>query len=78
MDIPYIKMSSVILFSKSYAPVTDVERVLVGGSTTDYYRVSFDANYSRDLQFDGAEYGEFVAHPKNKNNRRLYIISNNF
>jgi hypothetical protein len=51
---------------KSYAPITDVERVLVGGSTTDYYRVSFDANYSRDLQFDGAKYGEFVSHPKTK------------
>ena len=54
------------LINKSYAPITDVERVLVGGATTDYYRISFDANYNRDLQFDGAEYGEFVAYPKTK------------
>ena len=54
------------LINKAYAPITDVERVIVGGASTDYYRLSFDANYSRDLQFDGAEYGEFVAHPKTK------------
>jgi len=54
------------LINKSYAPITDVERVLVGGATTDYYRISFDANYNRDLQFDGAEYGGFVAYPKTK------------
>ena len=54
------------LINKSYAPITDVERVFVGGATTDYYRISFDANYNRDLQFDGAEYGEFVAYPKTK------------
>ena len=54
------------LINKAYAPITDVERVLVSGASTDYYRLSFDANYSRDLQFDGAEYGEFVAHPKTK------------
>ena len=54
------------LINKAYAPITDVERVIVGGATTDYYRLSFDANYARDLQFDGAEYGEFVAHPKTK------------
>jgi len=51
---------------KSYAPVVDVERILVGGATTDYYRISFDANYSRDLQYEGAEYGKFVSHPKTK------------
>jgi hypothetical protein len=54
------------LINKSYAPVTNVERIIVGGASTDYYQVSFDANYSRDLQYDGAEYGEFVAHPKTK------------
>jgi len=54
------------LINKSYAPITDVERVLVGGATTDYYRISFDANYNRDLQFDGVKYGEFVAYPKTK------------
>ena len=54
------------LIYKSYAPVTDVERVIVGGASTDYYRVSFDANYSRDGLYDGAEYGKFVSHPKTK------------
>jgi len=54
------------LIYKSYAPIVDVERIIVGGATTDYYKVSFDANYSRDLQYDGAEYGKFVSHPKTK------------
>jgi hypothetical protein len=54
------------LINKAYAPITDVERVIVGGASTDYYKLSFDANYARDLQFQGAEYGEFVAHPKTK------------
>lgn len=51
---------------KSYAPVVDVERIVVGGATTDYYRISFDANYNRDLRIDGSEYGRFVSHPKTK------------
>lgn len=54
------------LINKAYAPITNVERILVSGASTDYYQVSFDANYSRDLQYQGAEYGEFVAHPKTK------------
>lgn len=51
---------------KSYAPVVDVERIIVGGATTDYYKISFDANYNRDLKIDGSEYGRFVSHPKTK------------
>ena len=51
---------------RSYAPIVNVERILVGGASTDYYKVSFDANYDRDLQFEGAEYGSFVAYPKTR------------
>ena len=51
---------------KSYAPIVRVERILVGGASTDYYKVSFDANYNRDLQYDGAEYGSFVSYPKTR------------
>ena len=54
------------LINKAYAPITQVERVIVSGASTDYYRLSIDANYSRDLQFNGASYGEFIAHPKTK------------
>lgn len=54
------------IIDKSYAPITDVERILVSGASTDYYRISFDANYSRDLQYSGAEYGRFVSHPRTK------------
>ena len=54
------------IITKAYAPITNVERIIVGGASTDYYQVSFDANYSRDLQYDGAEYGEFASHPKTK------------
>jgi hypothetical protein len=52
--------------NKAYAPITDVERVIVSGASTDYYRVSFDANYSRDLKFEGSVYGTFVAQAKTK------------
>ena len=51
---------------KSYAPVVDVVRVLVSGASTDYYKVSIDAGYNRDLSVDGAEYGSFVSYPKTK------------
>lgn len=54
------------IIQKSHAPITEVRDVSVGGASTQYYCVSFDANYNRDLQFDGSEYGEFVAHPKTK------------
>ena len=54
------------LIEKAYAPIVNVERIIVGGASTDYYKVSFDANYSRDVQFQGAEYGSFAAHPKTK------------
>lgn len=51
---------------KSYAPIVDVERIIVGGASTDYYKLSFDANYNRDLTYEGAAYGNFVAYPKTK------------
>jgi len=51
---------------KSYAPIVDVERVLVSGASTDYYKISIDANYNRDVSVDGAEYGSFVSYPKTK------------
>ena len=54
------------IITKAYAPITNVERIIVGGASTDYYKVSFDANYSRDVQYDGAEYGDLLAHPKTK------------
>lgn len=51
---------------KSYAPIVDAQEVVVSGASTDYFKISFDANYDRDLQYRGAEYGSFVSYPKTK------------
>ena len=52
--------------NKAYAPVTRVEKVNVGIGTTDYYQLSLDSGYDRDIRVDGAIYGKFSIHPKTK------------
>ncbi len=52
-------------YTKSYAPVTNVE-TLITKSGTKYYKLSLDAGYSRDISVDGSVYGEFKIHPKTK------------
>ena len=53
---------------KSYAPVTRVEKVLPSPDAdgNDYYRISIDAGYDRDVEFQGATYGTFSVHPTTK------------
>ena len=47
---------------EAYASVTDVEKISIG--TTEYYKLSFDADFSKDLVLDGTLYGDFSVHPK--------------
>jgi len=49
---------------KAYAPVTKIEKVYAGVSTNNYYTISLDADYDRDIRVRGAIYGEFSIHPK--------------
>jgi hypothetical protein len=50
----------------AYAPVAKVEKVSTGIQTSNYYKVSIDANYDRDIIVKGALYGDFTAHPHTK------------
>ena len=52
-------------FTKAYAPITNVEKI-TSKNGKQYYKLSTDAGYSRDISFDGALYGEFKAHPQTK------------
>jgi YHYH protein len=48
---------------KAYAPVGKVEKIQAGLSTANYYKLSFDANYNRDISVSGSIYGDFTVHP---------------
>jgi hypothetical protein len=52
-------------FTKAYAPITKVERIQSKGGK-EYYKLSIDASYDRDIRVDGALYGEFKIHPQTK------------
>ena len=52
-------------YTKSYAPITNVE-TLITKFGEKYYKLSVDAGYSRDIIVDGSIYGEFSIHPKTK------------
>jgi hypothetical protein len=51
---------------KAFAPITKVEKLNVGINTTEYYQLSLDSGYDRDIDVDGAIYGKFSVHPKTK------------
>jgi hypothetical protein len=51
---------------KAYAPVGKVEKIATGLSTANYYKLSFDANYNRDISVSGSIYGNFTVHPYSK------------
>jgi hypothetical protein len=52
-------------FSKAYAPITKVEKI-ISKDAKEYYRLSFDSGYDKDIVFDGALYGQFKVHPQTK------------
>ena len=52
-------------FEKAYASIGNVEKI----STKDgkeYYKLSIDFDYSKDIEIDGASYGKFKVHPQTK------------
>lgn len=52
-------------FEKSFVPISKVEEV-VSKTGKSYYKLGYDAGYNRDLNVDGALYGNFKVHPKTK------------
>jgi hypothetical protein len=60
-----LKQDEYLNFTKAYAPVTKVEKIS-SKEGKEYYRLSIDSNYDRDLIVDGALYGEFKVHTKTK------------
>ena len=49
---------------KAYASITDVEKLFYNGK--EYYKLSVDFDYSKDITFDGSVFGDFSVHPKTK------------
>ena len=49
---------------KAYASITDVEKLFYGGK--EYYKLSVDFDYSKDITFDGSVFGDFSVHPKTR------------
>ena len=48
----------------SYASITDVEKIFIGGK--EYFKLSFDFDFDKDLILRGTIYGGFVVHPKTR------------
>ncbi len=55
----------VLNFTKAYAPITKVEKIK-SKEGKEYYKLSIDASYNRDIRVDGALYGEFKSHSQTK------------
>jgi len=51
--------------TKGYVPISRVEKIFTD-SSKEYYKLSFDAGYNRDISVDGSLYGNFSIHPKTK------------
>ena len=52
-------------FVEAYAPITKVEKIR-SKEGKEYYKLSIDAGYDRDIRVDGALYGEFKVHSQTK------------
>ncbi len=52
--------------TKAYAPVSDVEKVVVGVLTNTYWKISIDGSYSQNDGSTDLIYGEFVPNAKTK------------
>jgi hypothetical protein len=52
-------------FTKAYAPITNVEKI-ISKNGKEYYKLSIDSDYNKDITFDGGLYGEFKVHPQTK------------
>ena len=49
---------------KAYASISDVEKLYYDDK--EYYKLSVDFDYSKDISFDGSIFGQFSIHPKTK------------
>ena len=52
-------------YTKAYAPISKVEKI-ISKNGKEYYKLSIDSNYNKDITFDGSLYGDFKIHPKTK------------
>jgi len=52
-------------FTKAYASIAKVEKI-VSRDGKEYYKLSIDSGYNKDILFDGALHGEFKVHPQTK------------
>jgi hypothetical protein len=48
----------------AYGSITSIEKISVGQK--DYYRLSVDFDYSKDIILEGSVYGDFSVHPKTR------------
>ena len=51
--------------SKGYVSISNVEKILTQDDKS-YYKLSFDGGYNKDINVDGALYGNFSVHPNTK------------
>jgi len=62
---------------KAYAAITNVEKLL--NDEKEYYKLSVDFDYSKDITLDGSIFGEFSSHPKtkviNQYNLKSFIVN---
>jgi len=48
--------------NESYASITDIEKIFIGGK--EYFKLSFDSDFNKDIILQGSLYGNFSLHPK--------------
>ena len=52
-------------YTYAYAPIAKVEKI-TSREGKEYYKLSIDANYNKDVRVEGALYGAFKVHPQTK------------
>ena len=52
-------------YAKAYAPIANVEKI-ISENGLEYYKLSIDAGYNKDIGLDGALYWEFKSHPQTR------------
>jgi hypothetical protein len=52
-------------FGKAYASIGNIEKIFTKDGE-EYYKLSIDSDYIKDIELDGASYGRFKVHPQTK------------
>ena len=60
-----LNQDSILGYSKAYAPIAKVEKIQ-SKNGKNYYKLSFDGGYNKDIRVEGSLYGNFAVHPKTK------------